>query len=241
MVRESYVIGVLGGMGTYATLHLFRQYAAVFPAGKEWERPRILIDNRCTMPSRVRAALYGENREHLILEMTDSVGSLIKSGCSRIILACNTAHLFLSDIYARLPEAEGKILNLIEVCADVLSEKKVREVLLLASEGTIDSGIWQEACRMRGIRCETPAKEEYPLIRNCIEAVKRNEYTDDVRAAFSEFLHRNTACVLGCTELPVLYEKYQDSCIGTEVYDPVLITLTEMRKEYEKDFDFRRV
>lgn len=52
------VIGVLGGMGTYATINLFKQYAEVFPAEKEWERPRIIIDNRCTMPSRVRAFLY---------------------------------------------------------------------------------------------------------------------------------------------------------------------------------------
>lgn len=28
------VIGVLGGMGTYATINLFKQYAEVFPAGK---------------------------------------------------------------------------------------------------------------------------------------------------------------------------------------------------------------
>lgn len=41
------VIGVLGGMGTYATINLFKQYAEVFPAEKEWERPRIIIDNRC--------------------------------------------------------------------------------------------------------------------------------------------------------------------------------------------------
>ena len=55
------VIGVLGGMGTYATINLFNQYAEMFPAEKEWERPRIIIDNRCTMPSRVRAYLYDEN------------------------------------------------------------------------------------------------------------------------------------------------------------------------------------
>ena len=40
------VIGVLGGMGTYATINLFKQYAKIFPAEKEWERPRI-IDAQC--------------------------------------------------------------------------------------------------------------------------------------------------------------------------------------------------
>ena len=27
MTKDNYVIGVLGGMGTYATIHLFQQYA----------------------------------------------------------------------------------------------------------------------------------------------------------------------------------------------------------------------
>lgn len=43
-MEDNFVIGVLGGMGTYATINLFRQYAEVFPAEKEWERPRIVID-----------------------------------------------------------------------------------------------------------------------------------------------------------------------------------------------------
>lgn len=77
------VIGVLGGMGTYATINLFKQYAEVFPAEKEWERPRIIIDNRCTMPSRVRAFLYHENSEKLIDEMADSIAGLLKMGGGR--------------------------------------------------------------------------------------------------------------------------------------------------------------
>lgn len=31
---KEYVLGVLGGMGTYATIHLFQQYAEIFPAEK---------------------------------------------------------------------------------------------------------------------------------------------------------------------------------------------------------------
>lgn len=54
--------------------------AEVFPAEKEWERPRIVIDNRCTMPSRVRAFLYHENVDKLLDEMTDSIDCLLKIG-----------------------------------------------------------------------------------------------------------------------------------------------------------------
>lgn len=234
MNSKPYAIGVLGGMGTYATIHLFRQYAEVFPAEKEWDRPRIIIDNRCTMPSRVRAALYGENREQLICEMSDSVRGLIRSGCSRILLACNTAHLFLEDIYRQVPEAGGRVLNIIETCADGLSEHEVREVLLLASEGTIESGIYQRACQARGIRYKAPQREEYTLLRDCIEAVKRNRYADSVRDVFLELLHRERVCVLGCTELPVLYERYQEHCSDVLVYDPVHMALAQCGREYRE-------
>lgn len=98
-MSKNITIGVLGGMGTYATIHLFQQYADVFPAEKEWDRPRIIIDNRCTMPSRVRAFLYNENVSQLIGEMSESMKHLCDAGCNRIILACNTSHLFLPEIY----------------------------------------------------------------------------------------------------------------------------------------------
>ena len=49
--QKDFVIGILGGMGTYATIYLFQEYVELFPAEKEWDRPRIVIDNRCTMPS----------------------------------------------------------------------------------------------------------------------------------------------------------------------------------------------
>lgn len=91
---ENLNIGVLGEMGTYATIHFFKQYAEIFLAEKEWDRPRIVIDNRCTMPSRVRAFLYNENVDQLVAEMADSMQYLTDEGCNRIILACNTSHLF---------------------------------------------------------------------------------------------------------------------------------------------------
>ena len=75
MSKKELVIGVLGGMGTYATINLFNEYADTFKAEKEWDRPRIIIDNRCTMPSRVRAYLYNEKTDELISEMTESMDS----------------------------------------------------------------------------------------------------------------------------------------------------------------------
>ena len=235
-MKKELTIGVLGGMGTYASIHLFRQYAQIFPAQKEWERPRIIIDNRCTMPSRVRAYLYGERKEQLIFEMTDSIKGLMKNGCSRIILACNTAHLFLKDIYSRVPEASEAVVDITEACADEVLSNGEKEIYLLASEGTIASGIYERAFTSRGISCVTPEGCDHSRIRDCIEAVKRDQYTDAVRTAFSELMHGGSSLVLGCTELPILYERYPKTGSGIRVYDPVQAALIKIHREYSGEY-----
>lgn len=230
------VIGVLGGMGTYATINLFKQYAEVFPAEKEWERPRIIIDNRCTMPSRVRAFLYHENVDELVDEMTDSISNLLRVGGSniRIILACNTSHLFLPRIFEKIPDAEQSVINIIDACVQKIDRDKVKQVSLLASEGTIESDIYQTALARRGICCLAPEKNEYSRLRECIEAVKQNEYSDEIRKIFNSLMDRNVPCILGCTELPILYEKYKDG-ISVQVYDPILIALKKIKEEFDHE------
>ena len=234
-MEENFVIGVLGGMGTYATINLFRQYAEVFPAEKEWERPRIVIDNRCTMPSRVRAFLYNENVEKLVDEMSDSMKHLVDSGCTKIILACNTSHLFLPKIYEKVPELRNKVLDIIDNCVEKIKNDGADVVYLLASEGTIESRIYQSKLEQNGIKCLVPELKEYGLLRECIEAVKQNKYTDEIQYKFSALVNRCGSCILGCTELPILYEKYGDAVQCEKVYDPLLLGLQNLKKEYDND------
>lgn len=229
------VIGVLGGMGTYATINLFKQYAEVFPAEKEWERPRIIIDNRCTMPSRVRAFLYHENVEKLVDEMTDSIDGLLKMGAARIILACNTSHLFLPKIYERIPEARNAIANIIDSCVNQIEIDNEKQVYLLASEGTIESQVYQNALAKKKKDCIVPAKEQYALLRECIEAVKQDKYSAEIGRTFKQLVCANKCpVILGCTELPILYEKYKND-IDAIVYDPLLITLKKLKEEYDDE------
>lgn len=231
-MKSDFVIGVLGGMGTYATIHLFQQYAEVFPAIKEWERPRIIIDNRCTMPSRVRAFLYNENTDQLVNEMADSMQRLVNAGCTKIILACNTSHLFLPKIYEKVPELESRVVNIIDNCVEQVVSSGVKEVFLFGSEGTIDSKVYQTALAKYGVDCIVPQTDEYPKIRAFIEAVKQNNYTEDTRVDFLDLVNRYSSCILGCTELPILLEKYKDSVECSRIFDPLLLAVEELHREY---------
>lgn len=233
--REPLVLGVLGGMGTYATIHFFKQYAEVFTAEKEWDRPRILIDNNCTMPSRVRAILYGERRQELVEEMSNSLAGLMHCGANRMVLACNTSHLFLEEVYQRLPQAREKVVHIIDACVEHLIERKVKKVYLLATEGTLISGVYQKKLEAAGILCQSPGEDEFPLLRDCIEAVKQNKLTDEARKTLRELISRaDEACILGCTELPILYDSMgEKTALKCEVIDPLHLALMKIHGQWQ--------
>ena len=235
MSKNDFVIGVLGGMGTYATINLFNEYAKVFKAEKEWDRPRIIIDNRCTMPSRVRAYLYNEKVDELVDEMSQSMDYLTKAGANKIILACMTSHLFLPKIYDKVPELKGKVLNLIENCAKAINEDNIKEVYLLGSEGTIDSKIFQMELEKYGITCNVPSEDDYKTLRDVIEAVKQDNYTDGTKDKFLSLVNRSKYVILGCTELPILYNRYSDGITIDKAYDPLRLALEELQKEYTNE------
>lgn len=237
-MKNEFTIGVLGGMGTYATIHIFKQYAQLFSAAKEWERPRIIIDNRCTMPSRVDAYVNGRKRDILVNMMIDSLVHLDMMGCDYIILGCFTSHLFIPEILDKYPDITNKIVNLVELCTDQIIDDGKDEVYLLASEGTIESKIFQKVLdrksRIKKVNCISPDKKDYPLLRECIEAVKQNIYSPYIQETFLSLVNRsNCSCILGCTELPILYEKYL-GYVSCDIYDPMMLGLSKINLVYSE-------
>lgn len=190
------------------------------------------------MPSRVRAFLYHENSEKLIDEMADSIAGLLKMGGgkrTRIILACNTSHLFLPQIFERFPEAERAVVSIIDSCVERIAADGVKHVYILGTEGTLESQVYQTALAHKKIICDAPERKQYEMLRKCIEAVKQNKYSEDVCESFIKLMSESDKpYILGCTELPILYEKYQKS-ICARVYDPLQIALEKLKGEYDCD------
>ncbi len=230
---DDVVLGVLGGMGSFATLFMFEQILNKFPAKRDWERPRIIIDNNCTMPSRVRAIMFNEKNDQLINEMTSSLSHLIDAGATDIILACNTSHVFLEKIYQKNQKLKRYIHNIIEITADYCKNNKIDNAYLLASEGTIISKIYENNFKKNNLKIDYSKKDFVP-IREFIECVKQNKITKKNLNDFANFVNniKNDTVILGCTELPILYEKCKNKIVK-KVVNPLELAIDEIKQKYD--------
>lgn len=235
---HSYTIGILG-LASYATADLFSRIIDAFPAEKEWDRPRIIVDNNCVIPSRVRAILYNENKDVVIRMMSESMRYLVEGGADRIIVDCNTAHYFLPNVLNIVPEAKERVINLIENCAEQIAIRYgFADVGLIASEGVLDTGIYDRFFEKHNISVHSPGREKYSEIREYIEAVKQNKIDPELTERFVRFIdsYGSECIVLGCTELPVLYERFLFGGGEMEkvIVDPIELALQILVKEFRE-------
>jgi len=204
---EEKVIGILGGMGSYATAHTFKKILDKIDAKKEWDYPRIIIDNNPKLPSRVRAILYNERQDELVKGMCNSIKKLLEYDVGMIFIPCNTAHYFFDDIKKELPSTA--IFNMITAVAEKCKEKKYQKIGVLASEGTIISDVYGKYTKNEHLRMLYPPESKFEAIRDIMEDVKQNRISGRTKTSLVNEVNgfNNPDCVvLACTELSVVWD-----------------------------------
>ena len=204
---ERAVIGILGGMGPAATGDLFLKIVAETPADVDQDHIPVVIYSDPRVPDRTDALLH--DGADPVPWLVRGARRLEKMGASFIIVPCNTAHAFLDRVEPRI---DTPILSMLDTAAEAIAGgyPGVRRVGLLATTGTIRSGIYQEALKRRGIEVVVPDDE---LLEHCvmpaIRAVKANNHHESVRSRLVEaadYLEQRGAhaVLAACTEIPVV-------------------------------------
>lgn len=198
------VIGILGGMGPFATLEMFREVLSCTKAEKDWEHPRIIIDCNPQIPSRTRAFLYGE--ESPLAGMVETARILETAGADVLIVPCNSAHYWMSELRSRV---DSPILSIVEETARFIgTQGKCNTVGILGAEVVVAGNLYQSALAEYDVRAISDA-ELQPTTREIIEDVKRNRISDTTTKKCADLIDRlitkgADGVVLACTELPVV-------------------------------------
>ena len=219
------VLGIVGGFGGYATLDFFARVLKKFASESERGYPHIIMDNDFSMPSRTRALLTGEGYKEVVSAIASSMRILVHREGTKaryIVLPCGTSHYFLPDVYQLVPEAEERVVHAIRLLGDDLRARGVKDVLVIAAEGTLYKHFYRDCLHDYGIRVSEPPEAEYQEIRYFIECVKTDAYPVELAERFCAFLQKyeEKDVVLGCTEFPVLMRHLmeRDGMTPSDVY-----------------------
>ena len=201
-------IGIMGGMGPMATVDLMKKIILATPAKTDQEHIPIVVDNAPQIPDRTKAIL-GQG-ESPVPAMVKSARRLETAGADFIIIACNTAHYFLPEV---APQIKIPVLSIVETAANEIQKRGYKKVGLLATSGTIRTGLYQKALNAKGIECLAPGAEKQHLIDDLIyDGVKASNMAYDTAPVpqLLDSMQQEGAegFILGCTEVPVAVEMY---------------------------------
>lgn len=198
------VVGILGGMGPEATGDLFLKIVRTTPASCDQEHLRIIVDSIPQIPDRTAAILGQGEDPGPILEA--AARRLEAWGAELIVIPCNTAHYYHDRVTAavRIP-----VLNIMDETAMAIrrNHPEVSHVGVLASTGTLNTGLYRNALARHGLTEVQPSPATQARVMEAIYGVKAGHHdaprsllidaVDDLAARGAQ------AVVAGCTEVPV--------------------------------------
>lgn len=195
-------VGIIGGMGPLATVHLFERIVLRTKAQKDQEHIRVLIDNNTNIPDRTKAIL--SDGESPVKELVVSAKILENSGADFLIMPCNTAHYFIEDIkkHVNIP-----FINMPEETAKYTYNKYGQDsvVGIMATDGTIKSKIYENYYSKLGIKTVVPLKTQEKIMEFIYDVIKKGNYNAGEGLLFECVNELNdlgaTVFLLGCTEL----------------------------------------
>ncbi|MFM0667526.1 cysteate racemase [Paraburkholderia sediminicola] len=248
-------VGVVGGVGPAATVDFMQKIVRNTPANRDQDHIRLLIEQNPQIPDRTEN-LIGDGPDPTI-SLYATCKKLESGDADLIAIPCNTAHAFVERIqpYLGIP-----IVNMLTVTVRHLRETfpLLRSVGVLATSGTIASGVYEKALESEGLRQIVPRADLQARVMEAIygkEGVKAGFTTgqclDDVSAAIDGLIAEGVeAIILGCTELPLLLPR--KSFVGTtgtrvSLVDPTdvlaqqCVALATAATERPGDVDMRRL
>lgn len=202
------MLGVLGGMGPMATVDFLAKLVRATPAARDQDHIPTLVCSAADIPDRT-AAILGHGIDPLPAMQT-ALRRLEAAGATRITIPCNTAHHWHAALQAR---TAIPILHIVDAVAETLASAGVTgPVGLLASDGTLLSGLYPQRFARHDLVCRMPDPAGQGAVMEAIRRVKAGDDPDAgpsraaaLLAAQAETL-LSAGCarvVMACTEIPL--------------------------------------
>ena len=196
-------LGILGGMGPQATQVFYQFVMDRTDAIRDQEHLPAVILSDTKIPDRTSAILSG-NTKGLYARLLNDAAMLERCGCTVLAIPCNTSHYFVDKLQS---EVDIPILHMIRETASLLAAQGKKRPGILATDGTIQTGLYQTECAARNMEAVTPDPDAQKLVMSIIyDEIKQGEKGSREKFAQIDRSIRRAGCdcaILACTELSV--------------------------------------
>lgn len=201
-------LGILGGMGPQATQDFYQRILDRTDAACDQEHLPVIIMSDTRMPDRT-AAILGGDAAGCCRRLLEDAKTLESVGCTALAIPCNTSHFFADALQKEL---SIPIIHMVRETVSVLArDPDVHKVGILATDGTVQTGVYQKECEAQGLLAAAPPEDVQKLVMSVIyDEIKKGEKGSREKFAVIDRCLRGMRCdaaILGCTELSV-YRTY---------------------------------
>ncbi len=221
-----------------ATAYFYELVVRMTDAKSDQEHIETVIFSKPTIPDRTDYIL-GKSSENPLYDMLETGRKLVGIGADYIAIPCITAHYFHDSLSEGI---KAPVLHAVQELSRYLKVQEIRCAGILASEGTIQSGLFQEELALSEIRTVVPSKEYQKQLSNLIyQGIKANRPIDfHSFQTVADQLKKEGAevIVLGCTELSLIKRDFD---LGPGFIDAmevlamraVLLCEANLKEEYD--------
>ncbi|CAN5396915.1 hypothetical protein BH11PSE4_BH11PSE4_07510 [soil metagenome] len=227
---RAFKIGVVGGVGPLATVDFMEKVVRLTKARRDQDHIKMIVEQNPQIPDRTEHLIHGGTDPTIALFATCK--KLEAAEADLIAIPCNTAHAFVDRMQAHL---RIPVLNMLdETMAQIAGRYAGHLVGLLATSGTVDSGVYAEAAARAGVRLLLPDAAHQAMVMEAIygaDGVKagftQGRCREALRTAIDHLAEQGAGVVvLGCTELPLLFpqtEQFAAAGKTIALLDPTLL------------------
>jgi aspartate racemase len=134
---------------------------------------------------------------------------LIRLSPDCIIICNNTLHKALDLIESELAP-DIPLFHIVDVTAEHAKKKKLKSLLLLGTQFTMEDGFFQRKLERYGFLVKTPEADDRIEIQQMQRALARGEMEKNFRDRFYKIISKHShldAVVLACTEIPLVVKQ----------------------------------
>lgn len=191
-----------------ATVSFMKRIIMMTAAEKDQDHIHMVVEHCPSIPDRT-GYILDHTKENPAPAIIAAGHILEAAGVDEIAIPCVTAHFFHHEISAqiRIPVMDG-----VALCAEYLQSKNIRRTGIMATDGSVRSGVFEEVFRQNKIECIYPSEEmQHHVMELIYDDVKsgRPVEKEKFQAVADElFAKKAEVVLLGCTELSVIADEW---------------------------------